>query len=349
MSSQPLTQKRLVTLVAGLFILTGMTCYRLSQPAPSVWNLFADETMGTTFVVKWHSEPDRTIRDAIIKALDDVNAGMSTYRDDSELSRFNASGTDPFPLSPEVFGVMQHAVELSRETDGAFDITVGPVVNLYGFGPDIVIQMPSEDDLAAARENVGIRHLQLNESDSTAQKSIPELYCDLSAIAKGYGVDRLATLLESNAIEAYFIEIGGEIRCRGMNPDGAPWRVGIEKPISETREIHRVVPLSGMAMATSGTYRNYIEADDTRVSHTIDPRTARPVSHALVSVSVLHESCESADGYATALMVMGEETALKFANEHALAALLLIQEDDGEIREATSKSFESYLAEYQSN
>jgi thiamine biosynthesis lipoprotein len=335
--------------VAGLFILTGLTWYRLSQPAPPMWNQFTGETMGTTFVVKWHGEPDRTIRDWIVETLDEVNAGMSTYRDDSELSRFNASGTAPFQLSPEVFSVMRHAVELSRETDGAFDITVGPVVNLYGFGPDIVLQMPSGEELATARKQVGFEHLTLSEGDSTAQKSIAELYCDLSAIAKGYGVDQLATLLESRGVEAYFIEIGGEIRCRGLNPDGATWRVGIEKPISEMRELHRVVSLSDMAIATSGTYRNYVEANGTLVSHTIDPRSGRPVSHALVSVSVLHESCEWADGYATALMVMGEEVALKFANERGLAALLLIQEDDGEIREVASESFESYLSDYQSN
>jgi thiamine biosynthesis lipoprotein len=342
-SSQPLTPKRLAALAAGLFILTTLTWYRFSQPAPPAWHAIQGETMGTTYTVKLFSAPDRSTRVEIEQALEEVNAGMSTYRKDSELSRFNASGTDPFTLSPAVFQVMQHALELSRQTDGAFDITVGPIVNAYGFGPDMKIELPTEAELNTLRQSVGYHRLNLNESASTIQKSIPEIYCDLSAIAKGYAVDQVAGILESKDIQNYFVEIGGEVRCRGLNQDGAPWRIGIEKPLAAAREVHRTISLRDRAMATSGTYRNYVEADGRQVSHTIDPRTARPVSHSVVSVTVIHQSCEWADAYATALTVMGEKEGLAFARDHELPVLMLIKETDGTLREAASPAFEAYL------
>ena len=347
MSSQPLTPQRLVTLVAGLFILVGLSWYRLSQPLPDGWETIRGETMGTTYTVKIPQGGAQGIRANIEVVLEVVNTGMSTYRDDSELSRFNASGTAPFEFSEPVFEVMTDAIRLSEITNGAFDLTVGLIVNAYGFGPDIKIALPLEEELDVLRTRIGHQHLGINESLLTIQKNISEVYCDLSAIAKGYGVDVVAHLLESRGVKDYFIEIGGEVRCRGLNQDGIAWRVGIEKPVSDVRELHRVISLFDSAMATSGSYRNYVEANGTRVSHTIDPRTARPVAHNVVSVSVIHEYCEWADGYATALMVMGEEDGLAFAEEYDLAVLMLVREADGNLREVLSTGFEQHVSEKQ--
>jgi FAD:protein FMN transferase len=348
-SSQPLTIKRLATLVAGLFILVGLSWYRLSQQLPGDWEVIYGETMGTTYTVKVPTVYARGLRVEVDGILEEVNASMSTYRPDSELSKFNAAGSESFVLSESVFGVMQDALSLSEMTDGAFDITVGPIVNAYGFGPDIKIELPDEDELKALREGIGFGHLTLDEGHSSIQKDLSEVYCDLSAIAKGYGIDRVAQLLESKGIEQYFVEIGGEVRCRGVNQDGVAWRVGIEKPVSDMRELHRVISLSDLSMATSGSYRNYVEVNGTRVSHTIDPRTARPVTHDLVSVTVIHESCEWADGYATALMVMGEIDALTFAESKALAVLLIVSGVDGELHEVMSSAFEALELENESD
>ncbi|MFP6598696.1 MAG: FAD:protein FMN transferase [Candidatus Hydrogenedentota bacterium] len=322
-----------------------LSWYRLTQPAPVAWDVIQGETMGTTYTVKLLASLDRGARAEIEIVLEKVNAGMSTYREDSELSRFNTSGTNPFKLSTDVFQIMYDALQLSRETSGAFDITVGPIVNAYGFGPDIQIELPTEAELETLRPRVGYQHLSLDESVSTIQKDTPEVYCDLSAIAKGYGVDEVVRVLESKSVENYFVEIGGEVRCSGTNPDGVPWRIGIEKPLAKAREVHRIVSLSDRAMATSGTYRNYVEANGKQVSHTIDPRTGRPVSHSVLSLTVIHDSCEWADGYATALTVMGEKEGLAFAQNHNLAVLMLIKEENGTLREAISPAFESYLEE----
>ena len=344
MSSEPLTKKRLVTLVAGLFILTLLTWHRLGQePEVYEWKIGRGTTMGTTYEVKFlgTEEISHELFLAIDQALETVEQSMSTYRPGSELSRFNQSGTEPIELSPELYQVFKTALTVNVESDGAFDITVGPIVNAYGFGPTPVEAPPTDEALKLLRTSVGAEHLSLEASTMTLQKDLPEVYCDLSAIAKGYGVDVLAQIMESYDIDDYYVEIGGEVRCHGVNPDGNPWRLGIEKPIEGQREIYQVVSLNNQAMATSGGYRNYIVVDGKQLSHTIDPRTGRPVDHALVSATVLHSSCERADAYATALMVLGEEEGLAFAEEHGLLVFLIVREADGSLRDVASSAWES--------
>jgi len=232
-----------------------------------------------------------------------------------------------------VADVMRHALQVSEETNGAFDITVGPLVNAYGFGPDLRVDLPTDDELALLYQRVGYDKLTVDPEKNLVSKSGGDVYCDLSAIAKGYGVDRVALKLEELGITDYFVEVGGEVRVRGVNFEGQPWRVGIEQPVAGARAVRKVVPLHDAAMATSGSYRNYTDVDGQRVSHTIDPRMGRPVTHNLVSVSVIHPSCEWADAYATALMVLGPEEGPAFAREKGLQALFITEAEDGSLKE----------------
>jgi thiamine biosynthesis lipoprotein len=300
------------------------------QPGES-YLVFQGDTMGTTWTVKviglLSKEDAQELESGIQSALDQVDGAMSTYREDSELSRFNAhADLSPFPISDATRAVFAIALEVNQESGGAFDVTVGPLVNAWGFGPEERAEPPGADTIAALRERVGPNRLAL-----TAQgliKRQPDVYCDLSAVAKGFAVDRAAAAVERTGIVRYMVEVGGEVRARGVNPDGERWQLGIEKPLEGIREIAAVVPLSDMAMATSGDYRNFYELDGKRYSHTIDPRTGYPVDHFLASVTVLHQSCAWADAYATAINVLGPDEGMAFAEAHDLAVLMLVHEGE---------------------
>lgn len=304
------------------------------------------ETMGTTYHVRYVSanpqhNPER-VKEAVDAVLVQVNARMSTYDPNSELSRFNQRlQTTPVVISPALEQVLRRALEIAVESDGALDVTVGPLVNLWGFGPQARPEkVPTDAELAAIRERVGYQLLTLENHQIS--KQVPELYVDLSTIAKGYGVDRVALLLEQLEIQNYLIEIGGEMRMKGSKPGAEPWRIAIEKPISTERSVQRVVELADAAVATSGDYRNYYERDGVRFSHIIDPHTGKPIQHNLVSVTVITSNCMDADAYATALTVMGPQRALEFAEQKQLAVLLITREEDG-FKEHTSTAFARYL------
>lgn len=304
------------------------------------------ETMGTTYHVRYVSadpqhNPER-VKEAIDAVLVQVNARMSTYDPNSELSRFNQRlQTTPVVISRALEQVLRRALEIAVESDGALDVTVGPLVNLWGFGPQARPEkIPTDAELAAIRERVGYQLLTLENHQIS--KQVPELYVDLSTIAKGYGVDRVALLLEQLEIQNYLIEIGGEMRMKGSKPGAEPWRIAIERPISTERSVQRVVELGDAAVATSGDYRNYYEHDGVRFSHIIDPHTGKPIQHNLVSVTVITSNCMDADAYATALTVMGPQRALEFAEQKQLAVLLITREEDG-FKEHTSTAFARYL------
>jgi FAD:protein FMN transferase len=304
------------------------------------------ETMGTTYHVRYVSanpqhNPER-VKEAVDAVLVQVNARMSTYDPNSELSRFNQRlQTTPVVISRALEQVLRRALEIAVESDGALDVTVGPLVNLWGFGPQARLEkVPTDAELAAIRERVGYQLLTLENHQIS--KQVPELYVDLSTIAKGYGVDRVALLLEQLEIQNYLIEIGGEMRMKGSKPGAEPWRIAIEKPISTERSVQRVVELADAAVATSGDYRNYYERDGVRFSHIIDPHTGKPIQHNLVSVTVITSNCMDADAYATALTVMGPQRALEFAEQKQLAVLLITREEDG-FKEHTSTAFARYL------
>jgi thiamine biosynthesis lipoprotein len=298
--------------------------------------------MGTTFNIQLVSPPDDVQRnfldDQVSRLLARIEMSMSTYEPDSELSRFNAqSGSDWFAVSAELCDVVAAAQGLSGRTGGAFDVTVGPLVNLWGFGPDFsVTEPPSDERIAEVMQLTGNRHLRTDCSMPALAKALPALYVDLSAYAKGYGVDSIAELLSDFGVVNYFVEIGGEIRVSGTNAKDRPWSIAIEAPDRGTRSVSRIIELSNAAMATSGDYRNYFEHDGQVFSHTIDPRTGYPVSHGAAAVTVVADSTALADGMATALLVLGPAEGLQLAEQQDVAALFQLRtENDVEQRMST--------------
>jgi len=309
--------------------------------------------MGTAFAVKIATREladDRLaeIHSAVQAELQSVDSKMSTYRADSELSRLNAAAdTEPFEVSSETFEVFRHAQQISTETEGAFDITVGPLVNLWGFGPGgraaavKPSSVPGQEEIERIKLQVGWNKIKLDEAAVTVSKLDPGLSCDFSAIAKGYAVDQVSDALLQLGITQHMVEIGGEVRARGKNEQGSVWRIGIERPRDGASAIQRLLPLQDAALATSGDYRNFFESEGVRYSHTIDPRTGMPVRHHLASVSVVDTLCVRADGYATALMVMGEDAGYRFAVEKQLPVFFLIRDDQGGFAGKASPAFEA--------
>lgn len=313
---------------------------------PAVYHI-TGPTMGTTFSVKVLPKANEEgaserIARVVKEQLDLVNALMSTYQDDSELSRFNQwASTEPFELSEETFRVFQLAHSISVATNGAFDVTVGPLVNAWGFGPEgYAVEPPSPEELEALHQRVGFNKIELDETRRTARKLQPDVYADLSAIAKGFGVDRVYQALRDLGYENLMVEVGGEVRAAGHNDRGTAWQIAIEKPVTEERAIERIIPLDGVALATSGDYRNYLEHDGARLSHIIDPRTNRPIAHKLASASVIHKECAVADGYATAMMVLGAEEGYEVAVREGLAVLFIVRAEDGMFTEKATPAFE---------
>lgn len=289
-------------------------------------------TMGTYFAVTYiagdKTPTENDVRSRIERRFAEINKRMSTYDEDSELSRFNKFRrvNTPFPVSKDLVKVVKEAIRLNGVTNGALDVTVGPLVNLWGFGPDgRPNKIPSEDAVKRAKQRCGIANLAVK--DGALIKKIPELYLDLSAIAKGYGVDAIAELLESLDVERYLIDVGGEVRGHGAGTRGGPWRVAVERPVPEgDAAMDRVIHLVDTSVATSGDYRNYYEENGRRYSHTIDPKTGRPIRHNLASVTVMGESCMTADGLATGLDVMGPKKALDLAERDNLPIVLIVKE-----------------------
>jgi len=305
-------------------------------------------SMGTT----WHVTailPARVISDetqlleGIESRLEAVNASMSTYRPESEISRFNSAPVgDWFSISPDFYQVLSTAMAISWQSGGAYDVTVGPLVNLWGFGPDgSDVETPSSETVTAMLERVGQDKLGVDGEGSRIRK-LADLYLDFSSIAKGFAVDEMSRWLAGEGIDDYLVEVGGEMRVSGMSGRGDPWRVAIEKPDSNSLGIQRAIRLSNVAVATSGDYRNFFEVDGVRYSHTIDPRTGYPVAHELVSVTVVHPSAMIADAWATALTVLGAQDAWTVAQAEGLA-VYFIQRDGEGFQSRYTEAFAPYL------
>lgn len=286
-------------------------------------------TMGTTYTVMIPGVlvPARlaAVRDTIEARLRTVNHLMSTYDSASELSRFNRhESLEPFAVSRQTLAVFRVARDVSERSEGAFDVTVGPLVDAWGFGPPG--RPPTPPDEAVLRrllERVGYERIVIDTLAGTLTKTHPHTAADLSGVAKGFGVDQVAEALDAMGFTAYMVEIGGEIRARGRKADGSPWRAGVELPGGQVRSVYRAVDLVDLAIATSGDYRNYYEIDGVRYVHLLDPRTGRPARHAGASVSVLHERTAVADAWATALSVLGPEQGWRLAEREGLAAYFL--------------------------
>lgn len=312
----------------------------LGACAPPRATLITGNTMGTTYSVKIVDKVDAPFLKKLIDTkLADVNQLMSTYIPESELSRLNQAPINQiFRLSKENIEVMRIARKIHDVSDGQFDITIGPLVNLWGFGPDINQQiLPSQEEIDLARSQVGMKFLSI--SDEGAVKKA-DIYIDLSSIAKGYGVDQIALLLEARGFNNYLVEIGGELRGKGVNGKGNSWRIAIEKPDVSQRTAFKAIELRDQAMATSGDYRNYFEVDGQRYSHTISPVTGRPITHNVASVTVLAETTTMADGYATAINVMGAEKGLAMAERQSLAVLVILKTENG-FEERYSEKFKA--------
>ncbi len=315
-----------------------------SKPAEII--SLSGNTMGTTYHIKVVPNellPEPNLLQAEIDlALEKVNDQMSTYRPDSELSRFNSSGfEETVTVSADTATVIKEGIHLYQVTGGALDITLGPLVNLWGFGPDKrPTQVPSKEVIAEAKARTGIEFLDVDGTRLSKTKA--DLYVDLSSIAKGFGVDVVAGILNKYNVAGYLVEIGGELSVFGHKMDGSAWRVAIEQPDVDDREVQQVIAPGDMAIATSGDYRNYYEEEGQRFSHLIDPRTGYPIDHRLASVTVLHKQCMVADGYATAMMVLGTEASLALAQREGLAIMLIEKQDEG-FKVFYSDAFKPYV------
>ncbi|NRA45079.1 MAG: FAD:protein FMN transferase [Oligoflexales bacterium] len=318
-----------------------------SEPGSlAVWS---GPTMGTSYTIKvagkLEAEVQQTLESACEEALKEVNMLMSTYIPESELSRFNSSPSrDWFPVSPQTLKVVKAGIQIGKLSQGTFDIAIGPLVNLWGFGPtDKPLSIPEKDKISQILEYSRFSLLSTQDEPPAVKKDDTRTYVDLSGIAKGYGVDVLADLLLSRGYPDFMVEIGGEIRTSGKK-FGAPWEIAVERPSEKDfgRSVFRVVQLESSAIATSGDYRNYYEEDGQRFSHIIDPRTGYPIEHKVASVTVISSSSMLADAWATAFSVLDENKVKDIAQKLRIP-VYLIEKQGEEFLEWYSEDFAKYM------
>ncbi|CFQ57686.1 thiamine biosynthesis lipoprotein [Yersinia frederiksenii] len=308
------------------------------------------KTMGTFYSVKISgaTPPNpHQLQQEIDALLEQANNDISTYRQTSVLSRFNQyRGSEPQPIPRGMADIILLAQRIGRDTDGAMNITVGPLVNLWGFGPEKQpTQIPTQDQIDSARQQVGLQHLTLisDNRGEWLQKDLPDLYVDLSTMGEGYGVDLLVNLMMQKGITNYLVSVGGAVSSRGVNGQGQPWRVAIQKPTDQENAVQALVDLQGYSISTSGSYRNYFEQGGQRYSHVLDPATGRPINHRLVSATVIATTALEADGWDTGLMVLGTEKALRLAESKGLAVYLITKTDQG-FAAVMTPQFKAFLA-----
>lgn len=295
--------------------------------------LLEGRTMGTVYSVKYipldRSLTSEKVKSDIESILRDVNRQMSTYMPGSEISKVNHQYSAPsMSISPWFAQVLTYSLDLAASTGGLFDPTVGPLVNLWGFGPGGKRKVPQDSEISNVRKYVGYKKIQLKPDASGkwhVTKQDPRVEIDLSSTAKGFAVDKVSEYLSLNGLVNHLVEIGGEIKARGFKKKGEPWVVGVENPVAEPQASpHIFFPIIDMSIATSGSYRNFFSEEGSTYSHTLDPRSGRPIQHDLVSVTVLDESCMKADGLATALMAMGPKRAWEYAIKHKLPVYMIL-------------------------
>lgn len=329
----------------GALALAGCTESRPPPPAATSGQRFSGQTMGGSYTVRLAGAAlsparlDRLQAD-VQDALDAVDQRMSLYRPDSELMRFNRhAASTPLALSPELMTVLHAGQQVAELSGGAFDVTVAPLVLAWGFGSEARHGLPDAAVLQQRRANTGHRHLELDAARGLATKHLPGLQADLGGIAKGYGVDRAAAVLQAQGCAHYMVEVGGELRTAGRNAQGRPWQIGIEEPDAVPQRARLVVPLSGAAMATSGDYRIYFEEGHRRYSHEIDPKSGEPIAHGLASVTVVAADCMQADALATALIVMGPGAGLVLARQQGIAAHFIVRQPGGGLVDIATEAF----------
>ena len=291
--------------------------------------------MGTSYhitLVAPEKEPNKqtALQSEIDIILKDINHKMSTYQSNSEISVFNSTHSkDWIPVSKDFYYVVNSALSISDLSKGYFDITISPLVDLWGFGPKIKSNSPKNEDLTQAMSHIGYQNLQVQETPPALKKNDPLLMIDLSSIAKGYAVDKVSEYLSSKSIDNHLVEIGGEVKAKGTNLSGKKWRIAIENPDIDLRTFNNFIELDNTAVATSGDYRNYFVENNERLSHIIDPKSGHPIRHKLASATVIHESTMIADAWATTLMVMGEDKGKQIVLAQDLSVQMIIRNDNG--------------------
>ena len=321
--------KRLIWQIPFLVLLIVGTVLIIRQQQSTPYQKNAGLIFGTTYSVTYQYGED--LQKEIEAELKKVDADFSMFNSQSLVARLN-NGENP-ELSSDFIDVFKLARQVSEDTDGAFDITVAPLVNAWGFGFKNE-QMPTKEQVDSLRQLIGYQHVILKDKTITMQK--PGMMLDFSAIAKGYGVDVVARLLERHDIKNYMVEIGGEITTRGINPERVPWRIGVNKPnedaLNESHELQTILNVTDKAMATSGNYRNFYVKGGKKYAHTIDPKTGYPVQHTLLSATVLTDRCAKADAYATSFMVLGMDGAKQILERHKeLMAYLIFTDRKGNL------------------
>lgn len=329
-----------VYLAAAFFV-----CLEACSEPPKRHRL-SGATMGTTWSVVY-GDPQRVDAEAlqarIERELVEINAALSTYLPDSEISVLNAHPGDVSHTPSTAFKeVLLAAQQIAEQTSGAYDVTVGPLVDLWGFGaPSVGDRVPTPEEVSSALQRIGSDKLRLQNDILTRDADVR---VDFSSIAKGFAVDRVSAILVDEGLSNTLAEIGGELRATGSRPEGGPWMLAVESPDPSQGRFIEAIAARNIAVATSGDYRNYFEVDGKRYSHLVDPRTGYPVEHQLVSVTVLHAQCMWADAYATALIVLGKDAALTLAKELNLA-VLTVSRVGTELEVHYSPAFESYLVD----
>ncbi|XXD08850.1 FAD:protein FMN transferase ApbE [Klebsiella sp. R445] len=323
-------------LLSVCVLLSGCDSATTSSAPARTATVLDGKTMGTFWrvsVIDVDQQKAQALRQKVQAQLDADDRLLSTWKNDSALMRFNhSSGTEPWPVSEAMADIVTMSLRIGAKTDGAMDITVGPLVNLWGFGPDKQpLKTPDPQQIAAAKARTGLQHLTvINHADRQyLQKDIADLFVDLSTVGEGYAADHLARLMEQEGISRYLVSVGGALVSRGMNGDGQPWRVAIQKPTDRENAVQAIVDINGHGISTSGSYRNYYELDGKRISHVIDPQTGRPIDHKLVSVTVIAPTALEADGWDTGLMVLGPQKAQEVVRQQGLAVYMIVKEGDG--------------------
>ncbi|MCG4455617.1 FAD:protein FMN transferase [Pseudomonas sp. MMS21-TM103] len=307
---------------------------------------FGGPTMGSTYSVKYvtgEGVADGLILKAETEAiLAEVDQQMSTYRDDSVISAFNRAPAGSCMAAPAgMLEVVRMGLQLAEESGGAFDPTIEPLLNLWGFGPQARVErVPTADELAEARRHSGYRNLRI---DGQRLCKDVDLQLDLNSMAAGYTVDKISVRLAELGVANYLVEVTGELKAVGKKPDGQPWRIAIEAPLDDQRVAQRVLQLDGYGISTSGDYRNYFEENGVRYSHTLDPHTGAPITHKLAAVTVADSSALRADGLSTSLMVLGPEQGLAYAEQAGIAAFFVTREGTGFVTRGTT-AFEQQFA-----
>lgn len=328
--------------VIAVSLLTALTGCWFSEPVEE----FGGSTMGSTYTVKYVRSKDSPSVESLKRETDailaEVDVQMSTYRDDSAIEQFNQTPAGTCQTMPDgVLELVDAGRLLHEQSQGALDLTLEPLLNLWGFGPKARAEkVPTTEQLVAARARVGMQHLRRDGQQLCKEVDVQ---VDFNSVAAGYAVDKLVQRFTELGVTSYMVEVTGELKAAGKKPDGQPWRIGLEAPQDGQRVAQRVLAVDGYGISTSGDYRNYFEEEGQRYSHTLDPLTGAPITHKLAAVTVVDKSTLRADGLSTVLMVMGTERGLAFAERMGIAAFFVTREGDAFVTQ-TTQAFEQLFA-----